>query len=165
MTVSEEELRRRLVQDRRAIVIGTAVTVVATLSFFLLADVLPIELFKDWFEETTGIWLMAENPFTPLRFVGGVIGGGVAGWLTSNYGSGAVAGVKAAMYGLGMAYLLTVGFFLVYWSLDGPFPPPVIVAFTLPFLNAFPLLVTHLVGGILAGTLGNSVASIRTSST
>lgn len=162
MTVSEEELRRRLVQDRRAVAVGTAVTVVATLTFFLLPDVLPAEAFKNWFAERTGTWLMAENPFTPIRLVGGAIGGGVAGWLTSNYGSGAMAGTKAAMYGLGVAYLLTVGFFLVYWSVNGSFPPPVIVAFTLPALNAFPLFITHLVGGILAGALVNSIASIRT---
>lgn len=164
MTVSEEELRRRLARDRKAILLGTAVTAVATLTVFLLPDVLPVEAFKQWFEATTGRWIMAKNPFTPLRLIGGLIGGGVAGWLTSEYGSAAIIGAKAALYGLIAAYLLTVGFFLAQWSLQGAFPPPVIFAFTFPALNGLPLLVTHLVGGPLAGIIGNAVSSIRLTS-
>ena len=86
-------------RDRRAVYAGTLVTGVSTLFLFVLPDLLPVDAFGRWYLDLTGA-VVQGNPFTSLRFCGGLVGGAVGGWLVSDLGSGAIIGLKAALYGL-----------------------------------------------------------------
>lgn len=131
--------------------VGTAVTGVATVLLFVLPDLVPVDAIGQWYFEQTGS-IVRGNPFTPLRLGGGLVGGAVAGWLTSDLGSGAVTGVKAAVYGLVVAYLLAVGYFALYgFVVTGVFPPPALTILSIPLIYGVPLFGTHLIGGAAAG--------------
>ncbi|MCU4742586.1 hypothetical protein OB955_21680 [Halobacteria archaeon AArc-m2/3/4] len=161
-TDDEAKLRAALERDRSAVYAGTLVTAVATVALFVAPDLVAVDDLKQTIYETTGVWLAAENPFTVVRLFGGVPGAIVAGWLTSELGSGTVTGTKAAMYGLGLAYLLAVGFSILYWPLvGGIFPPPLFSVIVVPAINAIPMFGTYLVGGLLAGVVADSVSSTR----
>lgn len=151
MTVDRTTIRDAQEQDRRAVYVGTTVTGVATLVLFVLPDLLPVDAFVQWYFEQTGE-VLRGNPFTPLRLFGGLVGGTVAGWLTSDLGSGAVTGMKAALYGLGVAYFLAIVYFVVYAIVvAGVFPPPIMAILSLPLIYALPMFGTHLVGGAVTG--------------
>ncbi|WP_207592895.1 hypothetical protein [Halomontanus rarus] len=162
MTDGESEIRAALERDRRAVYTGTIVTAVATVGLFVAPDLVAVDELKRTIYETTGVWLAAENPFTVVRLFGGVTGAAVAGWLTSDLGSGTITGTKAAVYGLGLAYLLTIAFSILYWPLvAGVFPPPLFSAVVVPAINAIPMFGTYLVGGLLAGIVADRASSAR----
>lgn len=151
MSVDTATIRTARDADRRAVRVGTAVTAVATLLLFVLPDLLPVDAVSRWYFERTGT-VVGGNPFTPLRLCGGLLGGAACGRLTSDLGSGAVTGAKAALYGLVVAYLAVVGFYTVYGvAVVGAFPPPVLTILSVPLIYALPLFGTHLIGGAAAG--------------
>jgi|GEM_PF-3268508 len=159
MTISESELQRNNRQDDRALYIGTAVTAVLTVLFFFLPVAMPVEDVKLWFYETSGVWIQGENPFMVVRFLGGVLGGAVTGWLTSDFGSGPLNGTKAALYGLALVYCLFVVLFTAYQLLVvGMVPPPIIATAAAPAVYAIPMFFVYLVGGLFAGLLADVVS-------
>jgi hypothetical protein len=152
MSIDATVIRESNERDRRAVYVGTAATAAATLFFFVLPDLLPVQGFRRWYFYLTGD-VVRGNPFVPLRLCGGLVGGAVAGWLTSDFGSGAVTGVKAAVAGLLVAYLVAVAYFVVYSVAIGVFPPTMMVILTIPLIYAVPLFSAHLVGGLVTGSL------------
>lgn len=151
-----DDLDRCKRQDRRAIIFGTIVTAVGALIFFVLPELFQeeVEAFKLWYWEQTGRRIERDNPLGPLRFGGGVLGGAIAGWYTSEIGSGGVNGAKAAIYGIGlMIVLVFTGMSGAYLYLGGVQETPFLFAATLPVLYALFLLPPHLIGGAIAGTI------------
>lgn len=130
----------QLERDRRALIVGTAVTAVATIAFFLASEV-------------ADAVVTDTIPVDLLRWWGGVVGGGVAGWLTSESGSGTIVGLKAALYGLGIAYVAAVVLYFAYGAAVGTFPPPGLALVAVLLYYLLPLLATHLFGGLIAGTV------------
>jgi hypothetical protein len=160
MSVSQEDLVRSKERDRKAVYLGSLVTAVVTPLLFALPELLLpyAEPFKLWYHDLTGTWIRAENPFTLLRFGGGCLGAAVAGWAVSDRGSGTVNGMKAAVYGLAIGYLLSVAFNLIVWPLVlGDGLPPVYSIVVVPFIWAIPLTGTHLVSGLLVGAMAGRI--------
>lgn len=157
MTVDGEAIRTAQREDRRAVYVGTAVTGVATVVLFVLPDLLPVDAVSSWYFELTGS-VVRGNPFTPLRLCGGLAGGAVAGWLTSDLGSGAVTGVKAALYGLVVAYALAVSYFALSAIVVAGVLPPVLAILSIPLIYGVPLFGTHLFGGAVAGLVAYRLA-------
>jgi len=156
MSIDESMIRESHERDRRAVYVGTAVTAVATLVFFVLPDYFPVEGFRRWYFGLTGT-VLRGNPLVPLRLCSGLVGGAVAGWLTSDLGSGAVTELKAALFGLVAAYLFAVAYFLVYSLSIGVFPPTMMVILMVPLIYGVPLFGAHPVGGALGGVLADRV--------
>lgn len=162
MPVSRNELERSRERDRRAVYVGAAVTAAVTPLLFVLPELVAprVEVFKIWYHDLTGTWLRSENPFTTVRLFGGCIGGAAAGWMTSGRGSGAVTGMKAAVYGLVLAYIVSVVVNVVYWPIVvGAFPPPIYIIVVLPFIYAIPLFGSHLIGGTVAGAIADRLGA------
>jgi len=129
--------------DRAAVGIGTAATALATLGFFSLPELVGSS------SVSTGI------PIEHLRWFGGAVGALVAGTLAPDHGSGIVTGTKAAVYGLGVAYLLAIALYFGYAGvIAGTFPPPGLAIVAVLLYYAIPLAITHLSGGIVLGRLG-----------
>lgn len=148
MDATIDERMASLQRDRRAVFVGIAVTAVATLGLFVLPEALA-RMF-----ETESV------PVTYVRWWGGVVGGAVAGWLTSEDGSGFVTGTKAAMYGLGVAYVGAIVLFFLYGAIVfGVFPPPGLALVAVLLYYAIPLLIVHLFGGLLAGAGAKRIRS------
>lgn len=156
MPVSEADIRRSARIDRRAVYLGAACTAIATMCLFVLPDLIPIDAFRRWYHGLTGTWV-SGNPFSALRLLGGLVGGAVAGSLTSNLGSGGVTGTKSALYGLAVAYVFVVAFYLAYWPIVHGVFPPVITALSIPLVFAIPMFMSHLLGGFAAGTIAHHV--------
>lgn len=159
MTISQADLQRNNRQDDRALYVGTAVTAVATVVLFVAPTALPVEELKLWVYETSGVWVAGENPLVSLRFLGGVVGGAVTGWLTPELGSGSLNGTKAALYGLGLVYCLFVVLFTAYQLLVvGRVPPPIVATAAAPAVYAIPMFFVYLVGGLFAGLLADALS-------
>ena len=163
--MADEELDVRMEEerDRRAVYLGTAVTAIATLVLFVVPDLIPVEAIRRWTYQQTGRWPLGTrgNPFSWLRLCGGLFGGAVAGWLTSEYGSPTYSGLKAAVFGLGLAYLIVVGFYVFYWPvLRGVFPPPMFEIMVVPIIHSILLFPAHIAGGPLAGAIASEVRTI-----
>ena len=155
MTADPAAIRDARHRDRRAVHVGTAVTGIATLALFVLPDLLPVEAIRLWYFELTGE-VVRGNPFTVLRFGGGLVGGAAAGVLTSDLGVGAVAGMKAALYGLVVAYLLAIAYYVLYAiAVANVFPPPLLTTASIPLIYALPLFGVHLIGGAVTGFLAH----------
>ena len=149
-----EDIEQSKRQDRRAIILGSIITAVAALIFFVLPEIFQdeVEAFKLWYWEQTGRRIQRDNPLGPLRFAGGVFGGAVAGWFSSELGSGGVNGAKAAIYGIAlMIVVVFAGLSGVYLVLGGVQETPFLFAATLPTLYGLFLLAPHLIGGAVAG--------------
>lgn len=152
-TKGAREITRSIERDRRAVYAGAIVTTAVTPLLFALPDLLlPVVVeFRQFYFDRTGTWLR-ENPLRLFRLLGGVIGGIVAGWLSSEYGSGTLVGGKAALYGLVVAYLVTIAYYLVHWWLK--FGVVAIMEATIsPAIQGVLLFPAYLLGGIAAGGL------------
>ena len=146
--------KEAIARDRRAVQIGAIVTAIATIVLFVIPELLLEEMdaFKLWYWEQTGRRIDRDNPLGPVRFLGGALGGAVAGYRTSALGSGGVNGAKAAVYGLAiMVVIVFVGLSGVYVYLGGPRHTPWIFNAVVPTLYALLLAAPHLIGGALAG--------------
>lgn len=157
MPVDTSTLRESRERDRRAVYVGTVVTTIATLVLFVLPKHLPVQAFLDWYAEVAGT-RMYGNPFLPLRLLGGVIGGAVAGWRTSDFGEGLVTGVKAALFGLIVAYILAIVAYILYSVAVGA-ALALIPIMTIGFVYAIPLFGSHLIGGAVAGLLAQRLTA------
>ncbi|MFP8890720.1 hypothetical protein ACLI4U_13250 [Natrialbaceae archaeon A-CW2] len=123
-------------RDRKAVIVGMIVTSISTILFFVLPEA---------FAGTT-------TSLMYLQWFGGVVGGSVAGYLTSNHGSGFVTGTKAAVYGLGLAYLGAIVLYFLYSAVVmGVLLPPGLAIVAVLLYYAIPLLFSHLFGGLIAG--------------
>ena len=142
-----EQRMEQLERDRRAVTVGTVVTTVATIAFFLAPEVVD------------AVATTRSLPVDLLRWWGGATGGGVAGWLASEQGSGLIIGMKAAIYGLFIAYAVAVVLYLGYGAAVGVFPPPGLALVAVLLYYLIPLLLTHLLGGLIAGTALHRVRS------
>jgi len=142
-----EQRIEQLERDRRAVTVGMAVTTVATIAFFLAPEIVD------------AVTTTRSLPVDLLRWWGGVTGGGVAGWLTSEQGSGAVTGLKAAIYGLFIAYAVAVVLYVGYGAAVGVFPPPGLALVAVLLYYLIPLLLTHLFGGLIAGAALHRIGS------
>ena len=102
-----------------------------------------------------------RQPFLNFRLFGGIIGGGVAGYLTaSRWTLNAVNGVLAAVYGLVAVYLLLISYNIIHSVVVmGTFPPPLFTIVFLPLVYFLPLAAVHLVGGLIGGVIGGTVAN------
>lgn len=69
-----EQRMEQLERDRRAVTVGTAVTTVATIAFFLAPEVVDT------------VATTRSPPVDLLRWWGGATDGGVTGWLASEQG-------------------------------------------------------------------------------
>lgn len=137
---SVEERVASLASDKQAVYLGTVVTAVGTVLFFVLPEIVT---------RTTQV----EVPLlTYLRWWGGTVGGAVAGWRTSDQSAGFVTGLKAAVYGLLLAYLLSIVLYYLYGAIViGVFPVSGLPLVAVMFYYAIPLLFAHLAGGVVAG--------------
>jgi hypothetical protein len=142
-----EQRIEQLERDRRAVTVGTAVTTVATIAFFVAPEVVD------------AVATSRSLPVDLLRWGGGATGGGVAGWLASEQGSGLIIGMKVAIYGLFIAYAVAVVLYLGYGAAVGAFPPPGLALVAVLLYYLIPLLLSHLLGGLIAGTALHRVGS------
>ena len=132
-------------RDRFAVRIGTVVTVVFTPLLFFLPSIVAVPAWTQW--------------------MGGVLGGIVAGGLTSERGNGAITGVKATGYGLLWTFALVVSTLIVYWmAIVGQVPPPIEQIFFVPLMPILGLFPAYLVSGILFGWGAAQVRSLAVTS-
>ena len=132
-----------LKRDRWAVYIGTAITTISILIFFVSPEVL------------TRITELNTAPLAHLRWWGGFTGGVITGWFTSEHGSGLLTGTKASLYGLVMAYFAAIVLYFLYGALVvGVFPPPGLALIAVLLYYAIPLAFAHFFGGLIGGWLG-----------
>lgn len=175
-TTSEriETIQHSKQRNRTALVVGAAMTLVATVFLFVLPEVIPIQRLKLLVLETTNEWFYG-NPFRQLRFLGPAVGGFVAGylavdingyhtWLTSmKYGA------FAATAGVGVIYVVYAGYIAVrYVSAIATDPaigasiPHVLDIVMVPLFFTLPLFIFALFEGLVAGGAGNGLRRLRT---
>lgn len=151
--------------NRRAVLVGAAVTAVTTAVLFVLPDLLPMEAMRRAWWERTGDWVFG-NPFRNLRFLGGLPGGLVAGYLTRNeinerspaWGVCFRNGLLAGFGGVAALYLAYVGYQLVRTSvLMGVFPPPVYLIAVVPLVLLLPFAFTFVVQAIATALVGHAL--------
>ena len=147
----------------RAILGGALVTAVSTHVLFTYPPLIDFPAFRGWLFDLSGFYFL-ENPFPPLRFLGGLVGGYVTGYLTRHYWYTAmVNGIQAVVLGMGVFYAgLVVGDlvrFLLGGALTGStamvvvLQPLIFVLVPFSLVYFFQSLVTSPVGNVVANAL------------
>jgi hypothetical protein len=155
-----------LIRDNRPAVVGGVVVVISTCALFVLSVFVPSGEIKLFVFKQTNTWLFGD-PATPLRYLGGIPGGFVAGYLARDYwgrdewGAAMKAGVYAALFGLGAIYVGLVTYNLVRSVMvAGMFPPPLYIIAVVPLIFGIPLIFVYTVEALLAAAIGNACSRI-----
>lgn len=153
--------------NRNVILVSAVATALSTTVLFFLPDLIPLEAFKRFAYDTTGVWYF-ENPFTQLRFFGGVPGGFIGGYLARDYFENANRGVslKIGLYGVLFGLLLLWVAYVLYnlgnlIFVHGLFPPPIYLTIVNPLILAIPLIPVYLLEGAVFGRIGGFVSDRR----
>lgn len=142
-----------------AAVIGGAITAVTlTVVFVAVPDAIPFEPIRDRLFETTGIWLW-DNPFPPLRLLGGIGAGFVAGYLTrGGWDNAVVNAVIAVVAGVAVYFVLAVAFNLATFpGLTSSIA--IVLIFQQLFFVALPYTLLYFFEGTVSGVVGRWVAA------
>lgn len=155
-----------LTRNQRAVFLGGAATMVATVLLFVGPLLLPMGDINAVLFQYTGRW-MTHNPLLQLRIFGGLVGGFIAGYLArdelgyNNWGFSAQSGLYAGLLGAMLSYLIYVGVnFIGAVFFAGMFPPPFYILLVVPGIYALPLFPAYALEGVLAGVTGNAVNRI-----
>lgn len=155
-----------LIRDNLPAVVGGVVTVVSTCVLFVVSAFVPSDEIKLFVFAQTNTWWFGD-PATQLRYLGGIPGGFVAGYLARDYwgrdewGAAMKTGVYAALLGLGSIYVGFVTYNLLKSVMvAGMFPPPFYVIAVVPLLFGIPLIFVYTIEALLAAIIGNACSRI-----
>lgn len=145
----------------QAVVAGGFVTAISTCVLFVSTVLIPSDWLKILIFEQMGLW-WSGNPFAQLRFLGGIPGGFVAGyiardhWGKDEWGAAMKYGVYAVLFGLGLLYVAFIVYNVVRSVLTvGVFPPPLYIIIVVPLIYAIPLTPAYVVEALAAAIVGN----------
>ncbi|MFB6173309.1 MAG: hypothetical protein ABEI39_01570 [Halobacteriales archaeon] len=164
-----ESIRQSKRQNRIAVGAGAGVTLAASLFFFFLPALIPMEQFRMLVWEATGKWVF-ENPFQQLRILGPGIGGLIAGYFSidrtgsRDWTMSMKNGIYAALIGVGLIYLVYSGFIAVRYGTAIVTDPAislnvghVLDILMVPLVFVFPLLPAAIFEGFIFGAAGNGL--------
>lgn len=150
----------------RAVIAGGVVTAVSTCVLFVTTVLVPSEWLKLLVFERLGVW-WSGNPFAQLRYLGGIPGGLVAGyiardhWGKDEWGTAMSHGAYAALLGLGLLYTTFVVYNVVRSVLVVEvFPPPLYIITVVPLIYAIPLAPAYVIEALVAALIGNGCSRV-----
>lgn len=141
-----------MVSDRSAVLIAAVVTALLAVGLFAaermaLYDSLRMTMFR-----ATGRGLDSD-PFSGLYFLGGFLGGALAGYLTDgSWQAGGANGAKAGLLAAVLIYLLLVVPNILLAALEGG-PVAIYVILVIPLVYVFPLALVFPFEAGFAGAL------------
>lgn len=142
--------------DVSPVFLGLLVTLAFTALTHFAAQLFPTEALRMWLFDQTGTYYEFDNPFATVQFLGGLVGGGVAGYRTrSAWIDGGMNGLFAAVLGVASAYAIWVSVRTVKAVFDWQMiPPPPVEVFVYPLVVLFPFFVISLLTGFVGGVVG-----------
>lgn len=149
----------------RAVVVGGFVTAIATCVLFVSTLFVPSEWLKMLVFERLDVW-WSGDPFEQLRYLGGIPGGLVAGyiardhWGKDEWGAAMSHGVYAALLGLGFLYVAFVTYNVARSVLVAEMIPPLYVITVVPLIYAIPLAPAYVIEGLVAALVGNGCSRL-----
>ena len=156
--------------QKRSIIVGGLVTAISTCLLFIFSVVVSSDEIKLLVFEQTNVW-WSGNPFAQLRYVGGIPGGLVAGYISRDYwgndewGTAMKDGMYAALVGLGLIYVAFVVYNVIRSTLaSGVFPPPLYLIIVVPLIYGIPLVPAYVIEALFAAIIGNGWSRTRRNS-
>ncbi|MFC4986685.1 hypothetical protein [Saliphagus infecundisoli] len=139
--------------------ISTGVLIISTV-------LLPSDEIKTLILEHFG-WWWSGDPFVQLRFLGGLPGGFVAGYLARDHwgrdewGAAMKYGVYAVLFGLALLFAAFVLYNIVRSLLTaGMILPPLYLITVVPLVYAIPLAPAYVVEALVAAIIGNGCSRL-----
>lgn len=147
----------------RAVLAGAILTAIATHVLFAIPTMIVFPEFRRELNSLLGFYFL-DNPFPPIQFLGGVVGGYTAGYLTQErWYTAFVNGIQAVLLGVGVYYVSVVlrdlARFFVAGALTGSIAmvvviqPLIFVVVPFGFLYFFQSLVSSLIGNLTGNFL------------
>ena len=141
-------------------VVGAVATAVFTAVLIYVPNAVAFEPFRDYLVDQTGIYLW-DDPFPPLRYLGGFGGGFVAGYLTRDqWYEGVINAMHAVLVGILLYY---VGLFLYkVVAFSSLLSPSVVLVFLLQPLIflVVPFSLIYLFEGLLGSLVSRGVRQV-----
>lgn len=144
--------------DVRPIVAGVVVTVAFTVVFHFAWQVVRTEGVRQWVFDLTGTYYQDADPVGDVQFLGGLVGGAVAGRYTaSSWIDGGVNGLLAGLVGVGVIYVAWAVVRLLEATLGWGmvFPPPAIEVLVFPLVWLLPFFLLNIPLGFVGGVIGH----------
>lgn len=146
----------------QAVIGGAIATVVAMQILFTIPAAIEFEEFRRLIDDQFNFYFL-HNPFPPLPFLGGIIGGYVVGYLTRGRWYIAIQNTVIGVIGGVFLYYLTnvFGQLRVLLLADISIIDAILIATLQPFIFVFlPFALLYFFEGVFAGLIGNAVGHI-----
>lgn len=143
--------------------IGAIVTAAATHLLVIVPELIGFGSFRAGLVELTGVWFW-DDPLPSLRFLGGIVGGYAAGYLTRGTHLESYANaIEAVLLGVGIYYVTNVAGNAIQFLLAGRLTGTALLVITvqpllflvvpMAFLYAFEAMFVGPIGNLTAGAL------------
>lgn len=153
-------------QYNLAVIAGGFMTAISTCVLFISTVLIPSDWLKIFIFEQVGFW-WSGNPLVQLRFLGGIPGGFVAGYLARDHwgkdewGAAMKYGVYAVLFGLALLFAAFVLYNIIRSLLTaGMILPPLYIITVVPLIYAIPLAPAYVVEALVAAIIGNGCSRL-----